>query len=83
MNEKMLYENFIRYAEDTIKEKDCHNSSFENRLGYKNAVGKLVVSILIIQQSYDEKSEYRNKFFMLYERLDKFFNSLKATEEWN
>lgn len=79
----MLCTNFVRLAEDTIKEKDIHKYSFDNRISYKNTVSKLIVSILIIQQSYEDKSEYCDKFYELYERLENFYKSLDVTKEWS
>mgnify|MGYP000983700464 CR=1 FL=1 len=76
MNEEKLYLNFVRFVNDTIKEKDLHEDSFEDRIGYKNTISKLSTSVLIIWNSYEDESEYSEKFFKLHERLDEFYKSL-------
>ncbi len=76
MNEEKLYLNFVRLITDTIKEKNSHNSSFDDKLGYKDTVSKLSTSILIIWNSCESNSEYSEKFFKLHEKLDKFYKSL-------
>lgn len=80
MNEEKLYLKFVRFVDDTMKEKDYHSSSFEDMLGYKSTISKINASILMIWDSYDSKSEYSEKFFKLHEKLDTFYESLKIRE---